>query len=209
MRVVHGADIAIGQMLDLSDAGGWIGTEASYSVGSVLRLEFTHPEDGRRVGVDVVVNRLVALSRSARGSFGAAVEFSSRMLDLDPLETPDGRRIRPCRRPALWIPLEFHIGGDGTRQGSLEDISARGLRIVARRAPTEGARIRVQLLPPDGSDCPRVGLLGVVRWRRLVGAGYAFGVDIEEVGGKEQTEAWAEYVLKRLQFSGEVKATAS
>ncbi len=213
MRVVHGSEVADGTMLDLSESGGWIATLKSYGVGTTLRLEFRHPQDGRRVGVDAVVSRLVRL-QSKLGSYGIAVELKSTMLDLDPEYDDTSRqlaehRIRPRRRPALWIPVEFHIGGGDTHRGSLEDVSIRGLRIIGRVAPEEGARVRIQLLPPEGHSCPRVGLLGVVRWSRMVGAGHAFGVDIEEVGGQEATEAWADYVLSRLKLSGDVAAAAS
>jgi hypothetical protein len=203
--------VRTGRLLDLSLAGGWIATGKSYGVGAVLRLDFNHPEDGRRVGVDARVIRLVRLARSRLGSYGVAVELTGPMVDLDeqkpPSEGPGQHRIRERRQGDLWIPLEFHLGGGDTHRGSLEDISMRGLRIIGRVAPDEGTRIRIQMLPPKKSLCPRVGLLGVVQWSQPSGNGYAFGVDIEEVGSRTATEAWAEYVLARM-MSGDFNADA-
>ncbi len=68
----------------------------------------------------------------------------------------DGAERRAAKRIAIRLPVVYR-GPDGTPvRGTTENISRRGMLIVARTAP-EGARLRVAVTGADGREREVIG----------------------------------------------------
>ncbi len=204
LLVRHGGAAIRGWMRDLTNNGAGFVSDEELEPGIRMRLEFRRP-DGERVEVEASLVRALTLQRRPKKQFGYGATLTGPMRAVETTDAPvapqweGGRRqrIREVRALVELIPVELSPGSGIRWKGSLEEVSASGVRIASDRPLRAGTRCRVQILPPEGSPCPRVGFLGVIRWVGDGPTGYLLGVSIEELPSSRASE-WADYVVARL-----------